>query len=264
VTDLKEIIDVNIKIIYANKGESGIMSVAVENAFYNDYKTFEFDSRITYPSYKSFDEFIDLGRLLSLDGYLTERLKRRISAPKKDYFVNLYRLDKTTPYQPGVREIWLTRTKTGAPFEYLDMVDKTDLWEFTEAAEEFTLLLDFIKTLPFKETGRILIIYDDAGKEVPAHRDHLNAETCNEFIWCRTNVKKPFYVLNNETREKKYVESYSAWFDAVNQYHGSDKADGLSFSFRIDGVFTDEFKKQIPVPQFNAASTPALWDCISK
>jgi hypothetical protein len=135
--------------------------------------------------------------------------------------------------------------------------------EFTEAAEEFASLTDFIKTLPFKTTGRMLIIYDDAGKEVPAHRDHLESEICNDFIWFRTNLKKPFYVLNQHTGEKKYVESYSAWFDAVNQYHGSEAVEGLSFSIRVDGTFTDEFKKQIPKPEYNLASMPALWTCAS-
>ena len=28
-------------------------------------------------------------------------------------------------------------------------------------------------------------------------------------------------MLNPETHEKKMVEGYSAWFDSVNQFHGS-------------------------------------------
>jgi hypothetical protein len=71
-------------------------------------------------------------------------------------------------------------------------------------------------------------------------------------------------MLNPETNEKKYVEGYSAWFDSVNQYHGSDGTDGLSFSIRVDGKFTDEFRNLIPKPEFNPASTPALWACISE
>ena len=66
-------------------------------------------------------------------------------------------------------------------------------------------------------------------------------------------------MLSSDTGEKKYVESYSAWFDAVNQYHGCDAAEGLTFSIRVDGVFTDEFRSAIPNPRFNRASAPALW-----
>jgi hypothetical protein len=117
--------------------------------------------------------------------------------------------------------------------------------------------------MPFKATGRILIMYDEISRPVPAHRDHIETEICHDFIWFRTNLKKPFYLLNHDTGEKKYVESYSAWFDTVNQFHGTDACEGLSYSIRVDGVFTDEFKAQIPKPSLNPASTPALWASIS-
>ncbi len=234
-----------------------------EKAFVTDNleRQAKIDSRITYPCYKSFDEFIDVGRLLSLNDYIIERINRHIKAEQDDYFLNLHRLDEAMPYQPGVREIWLTRTKPGTAYDYVNL-DKTGFWEPTEAAEEFADLMGFIATLPFKETGRVLIIYDDSGREVPPHRDHLETEVCNEFIWFRTNLTKPFYVLNHLNGEKKYVESYSAWFDAVNQFHGSETVEGLSFSIRVDGKFTDEFRAKIPQPEINSASTPALWACL--
>ncbi len=220
----------------------------------------EVDPRITYPCYKSFDEFIDVDRLKSLDGYIAERIRRHIEKRREDYFLNLHRLNAATPEKPGAREVWLARTKQGVPYNYLDL-DKTGLWERTPEAAEFSLLMDFIETLPFKATGRMLIIYDDAATPVPAHRDHLNTDICHEFIWFRTNLSKPFYVFNHKTGEKLYVASYSAWFDTVNQFHGSDPHEGLSFSIRVDGHFTDEFRRRIPVPATNPASTPAFWAC---
>ncbi|HEX8707046.1 MAG TPA: hypothetical protein VF723_02190, partial [Pyrinomonadaceae bacterium] len=205
------------------------------------------DPRITYPCYKSFDEFIDVERLKSLDGYISERIREHIRTARDDYFLNLHRLKSSTPEVPGVREIWLTRTRRGVPYNYLDL-NRPELWQQTPAAEEFRPLMEFIETLPFKATGRMLIIYDEAGTPVPAHRDHLSPELCHEFIWFRTNLDKPFYMLNHKTDERLYVETYSAWFDTVNQFHGSDPQDGLSFSIRVDGHFTDEFKRRIPVP----------------
>jgi hypothetical protein len=221
------------------------------------------DTRIAYPCYKSFDEFIDVERLRSLDEYIVERIKNHIKAEKYDYFINLHRLDDAMPYQPGVREIWLSRTEPETPYNYFDL-DKTGLWHLTDDSREFSELMDFIATLPFQSTGRMLIIYDDAGKFVPPHRDHLETDVCNEFVWFRTNLRKPFYVLNHASGEKKYIESYSAWFDAVNQFHGSDAVEGLSFSIRVDGKFTDEFRKTIPKPEINLASTPAFWACAEK
>ncbi len=216
------------------------------------------DAGITYPCYKSFDEFVDVERLKSLDGYVAERIRRHIARRKEDYFLNLHRLDASAPETPGSREVWLKRTKPGVPYNYFD-VNRPELWATTPEASEFSELMDFIGTLPFEATARILVIYDDAGTEVPAHRDHLDTDLCHEFVWFRTSLRKPFYVLNHETGEKLYVRSYSAWFDTVNQFHGADACEGLAFSVRVDGRFTDEFRKLIPRPAVNPASAPALW-----
>lgn len=240
------------------------MFASAKNAFCNDYQTFPVDERISYPSYKSLDGLLDVERLRSLDEVVTATIQKYIETEKGSYFRNLYRLSADTPYEPGVREVWLSKTSEDAPWQYLDMVDKTDLWQVTEAARDFPELMSFIDTLPFERRGRMLIIYDDGGREVPAHRDHMEPEVCNEFIWFRTNLNKPFYMFNPETGEKKFVDSYTCWFDAVNQYHGTDACDALSVSIRVDGVFTDEFRRSIPRPAFNAASMPALWAALEE
>lgn len=215
------------------------------------------DARIKYPSYKSFDEFIDVDRLRSLDGYLTQRIKRHMRANEDlRFYTGPYCLEKGAPDRPGSRMIYLSFSERED--SYFDL-DKTGLWHPTVYAAEFALLMDFIRTLPFQQTGRMLIMYDDCPRNVPAHRDHIETEVCHEFLWFRTNLKKRFFMLNQKTNEKRYVEGYSAWFDSVNQYHGSDAVDGLSFSIRVDGKFTDEFKKLIPRPKINMASTPSYW-----
>lgn len=218
---------------------------------------------LKYPSYKSFDGFIDVEKLKALDGYLIEKIKQHRGLSLPDFFLNEHRLDANAPHQPGAREVWLTKTKPGTLYNYLDL-NKPELWQRTEWAADFSLLMDFIATLPFYQTGRILIIYDDQGLEVPAHRDHLNTEICHDFIWFRTNLTKPFYMLNQNTGEKIYVSSYSAWFDTVNQFHGSDAKPGLSFSIRVDGIFERRFSSTIPRPASNPSSTPAYWASITQ
>ncbi|MEJ7669069.1 MAG: hypothetical protein WKH97_10130 [Casimicrobiaceae bacterium] len=215
------------------------------------------DPRITYPSYKSFDEFIDVDRLKSLDGYITERIERHLSIQQDiPFYTGPYRLEESAPDRPGSRMIYLAQSRL--PDSYFDL-DKPELWEPTKGAEEFGHLMNFIGTLPFSATGRILIMYDDVARAGPAHRDHAEPDVCHDFIWFRTNLRKPFYMLNHQTNEKRYIKSHSAWFDTVNQFHGTDAYDGLAFSIRVDGVFTSAFSKQIPVPENNRASTPALW-----
>lgn len=215
------------------------------------------DASITYPCYKSFDEFIDVGRLKSLDGYVTERVLRRVEAQQDhQFYTGPFTLERQSPVRPGTRMIYLSQSTL--PDSYYDL-DRTELWEPTAAAEEFSELMSFIGILPFEATGRMLIMYDNAPRPVTPHRDHDVTEVCHEFVWFRTNLSKPFYMLNHRTGEKRYVTSYSAWFDTVNQYHGSDPCDGLSFSVRVDGRFTEEFRRLIPRPTVNPASAPALW-----
>jgi len=236
------------------------LTVLMETKVVDKASIGDVQSNIHYPSYKSFDEFIDIEHLRSLNHYISNKIKRRIQQSSDSYFLNEHRLDESSPYAPGAREIWLSRTRAGTPYNYLDL-DRPELWEPTPDAAEFTLLMEFVSKLPFKATGRILIIYDEGGREVPAHRDHERVDICNEFIWLRTNLNKPFYLLNERTGNKAYVKSYSAWFDTVNQFHGCDAANGLNFSIRVDGVFTEKFRSRIPKPTYNAASTPSLWAC---
>lgn len=215
------------------------------------------EPQIRYPSYKSFDPFIDVAALCALDGYMMEQLKRHArDHDDHRFYTGPYRRDVSDAGRAGSRMIYLS--ESNAPDSYFDL-DKPERWATASAADQFVPLMEFIQTLPFRQTGRMIIIYDDVARAGPAHRDHIETDICHEFIWFRTNLTKRFYMADRTTGARKYVESHSAWFDTVNQFHGSDAHEGLSFSVRVDGVFTDSFRCQIPFPEYNRASAPALW-----
>ena len=217
------------------------------------------DPRIRYPSYKSFDDIIDVERLKALDRYVTERVERHAKNLDDERFTTgPLTISTDAPKVPGSRIIYLTKSKR--EFNYLDL-NVEGMWDQTDEAAEFSELMDFIATLPFKHTARTMIMYDASGSAVTAHRDHSLINVSLEFLWFRTSKTKPFYTLNHKTGEKKYVESYSAWFDTCNQFHGADTTQGLSVSIRVDGVFSDELRARIPVPEYNLASTASLWAC---
>ena len=210
-----------------------------------------------YPSYKDLDDFIDVERLKSLDGFIAGRLMDRIEGSGDlRFYTGPFLLDADAPCLPGSKIVSLARSVR--PDDYHDL-DRTELWHPSPEAAEFAPLMDFIATLPFAATGRMIVMYDYDGRAVPAHRDHDRADVLNEFVWLRTNFAKPFFMLDPATGEKLYVASHSAWFDTVNQYHGADAGSGLSFSIRIDGRFTDEFRRLIPPARNNRSSAPALW-----
>jgi hypothetical protein len=202
------------------------------------------------------DGFIDVERLRSLDAFLVQRIQTRMSADDIAFCTGPFLLESAAPTVPGSRMIYLSRSR--APEAYYDL-DRCELWEPSEEVAEFAPLMDFIATLPFQATARMLILYDPSGRAVSAHRDHDSAELCHEFIWFRTNFAKPFYMLDPATGEKQYVRSHAAWFDTVNQFHGADATHRLSFSIRVDGMFTEAFRRSIPYPDQNRAAAPSLW-----
>jgi hypothetical protein len=210
-----------------------------------------------YPSYVDLDPFIDVERLRALDGALRERLQSRLERERDlAFYTGPFLLEEGAAAVPGPRMVALSRS---AREEVYYDLDRTELWSPSEEAAEFADLMAFIDTLPFKARGRMMIIYDELGRAVSAHRDHDEAELCHEFIWFRTNLDKPFFMLNPQTGERVDVRSHAAWFDTVNQYHGADATGELAWSIRVDGVFSDEFRALIPMPQHKRAAAAAHW-----
>ncbi len=219
------------------------------------------DPRIRYPSYVSLDPFVDVSALQALDGDVRRRIEERLTQERdRRFYTGPFLLNPAEADRPGTRMINLSRSRR-AP-DYYDL-NKPDVWEPTEEAEAFSGLMDFIATVPFQRTARMMIIYDDVARPVSAHRDHDSTDLLHEFVWFRTNLDKPFYMLDPATGERSYVQSYCAWFDTVNQFHGADGADGLTWSIRVDGEFTEAFRNLMPAPATNRASTPALWAALS-
>ena len=214
------------------------------------------DPRITYPSYKSLDEFVDVDRLRSLDGFLREAAGLYLAARRgRQFETGELKKGLFSRATPGSTVIDLTEPVRSD--QYFDL-DNPDFWTPSESAAEFAPLLEFIDTLPLTP-GRIIIMCDDRGRKVTPHRDHCHLDVLHEFVWFRTNLDKPFYVQDGRSKRRKYVASHTAWFDTANQYHGADATGQLAISVRVDGRFDDALRARIPEPPLNRASTPALW-----
>ena len=210
-----------------------------------------------YPSYVDLDPLLDVARLRSLDAYIRERLERRMQAEADlAFYTGPFVLNADAPTVPGSRMVYLARSDR--PDDYYDL-DQCERWGPSPEAAEFPELMDFIATLPFAATARMLIMYDPEGRAVTAHRDHDSTDLCHEFIWFRTNCDKPFYMLDPDSGERRYVTGHSAWFDTVNQYHGGDATGELAWSIRVDGRFSDAFRVMIPDVPGNAASRASVW-----
>lgn len=118
---------------------------------------------------------------------------------------------------------------------------------WTESAKNFPKLLEYIKTLPFKEIGRVMFFttYPNAG--VTIHRDSVVAEHTDHNInlffdggW------RPSFIWNEKTKEKKYLENDAkSYFFNNRDYHGVDPEPVFRYTLRIDGTFTDEMCEKL-------------------
>ena len=108
---------------------------------------------------------------------------------------------------------------------------------------KFDKLKLFVNKLPFFEyTTRVVIIINEPNKSGSRHCDHKFHDIVSEFVWIRTNKKKQFYVEKNN--KKYHVKNYCIWFDD-HRMHSITPINEKCFSIRVDGRFTDYFRKYI-------------------
>lgn len=126
---------------------------------------------------------------------------------------------------------------------YVD-IDSSDKTVFDKNAEYFPELLEFIKTLPFSEIGRIIIFISETNQETLAHRDVPKNYKRGDFIWMSPQKDKKLYLYDEITNTKEYVTSHAAYFN-VSDYHGVEAQPFPSYSIRVDGKFQDTFRKLV-------------------
>lgn len=134
-------------------------------------------------------------------------------------------------------------------------IAKPDSNPWTDNATHFPELVKWIKELPFQDIGRALFFIHEHDCDLVMHSDLKYAKEPgqkykadqpyeSEFVWIRSTPDKSFYVFNENTGEKHYVKGNSAWFNSYD-LHGGDREKVMTFSLRVDGKFTDEFRQKL-------------------
>jgi len=113
----------------------------------------------------------------------------------------------------------------------------------TPATESFKCLLDWVdKQNIFSSYGRVNLFLNEPYSITPIHHDpperHISPK--DQFIWITLSDRKQFFVYDESTNKKHYVNGTVSTFDNHN-YHGSEPSRYASWSLRVDGVFSDEF-----------------------
>lgn len=135
--------------------------------------------------------------------------------------------------------------------------DRTAPRKLTEEAVYFPNVVNWIeKTINdgiFEHIGRVIFFHCEADGIPFEHRDldAINGVDIvkphrNEFIHIRPNTKKAFYVWDPATKNKVYLNTRAAWWNDVD-WHGGERVIEQSYSLRIDGKFTGQFRKTLGI-----------------
>jgi hypothetical protein len=120
------------------------------------------------------------------------------------------------------------------------------------SAQYFPEVIEWVKGLVtrniFSHIGRAGFFIQEAGGISFEHKDPTVdpefPEVLSEFIHIRVNLNRPFYVKDIESQEKFYINTcITYWND--QDFHGGDTIMEPSYAFRIDGIFTEEFRKNL-------------------
>jgi hypothetical protein len=140
--------------------------------------------------------------------------------------------------------------------------DRTAERKLTEEAEHFPGIVNWteqlIKDNIFEHIGRVIFFHCEADGVPFEHRD-LDAKNGmnqtfphkNEFIHIRPNTKKAFYLWDPETKNKTYLNTRAAWWNDQD-WHGGERIMEQSYALRIDGKFTQEFRKTLGIDQIES------------
>lgn len=138
-----------------------------------------------------------------------------------------------------------------------DWNDRPGERDLTEEAAHFPGVVDWVIKLKennvYESIGRVIFFHCEADGIPFEHRD-LDAKNGmniayphrNEFIHIRPNTKKAFYLWDPETKNKTYLNTRAAWWNDQD-WHGGERIMEQSYALRIDGKFTEEFRKKLGI-----------------
>lgn len=134
--------------------------------------------------------------------------------------------------------------------------DRTAPRKLTDEAAYFPNTVKWVENMVgtiFEDIGRVIFFHCEADGIPFEHRD-LDAKNGvdvvkphrNEFIHIRPNTKKAFYLWDPGKKNKIYLNTRAAWWNDTD-WHGGERIMEQSYGLRIDGKFTEDFRKRLGI-----------------
>ena len=180
----------------------------------------------------------DLTSVISFDKFPWEEISKGIESSIKSNS-RFYGYDHVT--QDLGKDI--TWTWSLVRYQSYFTLGEKNLWRDSPNMINFPSLTSWIDSINiFKNTGRILIFLNEPNKSTPPHIDEDLSKAPKEyqhraeFIWVTSPINGKNLIVDDQPA------SYACWFNNYS-VHSSIPQDIMTWSLRIDGKFTDEFKK---------------------
>jgi hypothetical protein len=148
------------------------------------------------------------------------------------------------------------------PYQFIFLKTEDGGWEtrfeekaWTPDAEYFPELVEWISRLKgsvFEHLGRIIIFKAEHDGRTALHRDLIYPNETDyfnhrhEFIHLRTRLDRDFYIWDQQTDNKVTAMSHAIFFNDQD-WHNGGVCNRQTFSIRIDGKFTDEFRQKVGI-----------------
>ncbi len=138
--------------------------------------------------------------------------------------------------------------------------DRSAPRKLTEEAQYFPETVKWVESMItdgiFEHIGRVIFFHCDHNGIPFEHRDlgghngvwdiNQYSPHRNEFIHIRPNTKKAFYLWDPDRKNKVYINTQAAWWNDQD-WHGGETIMEQSYGLRIDGKFTEAFRKKLGV-----------------
>lgn len=135
----------------------------------------------------------------------------------------------------------------------------------TEESKFFPGVVSWVESLVenniFSSIGRVMFFVCEPDGIQWEHRD-LNGKNGlldsnqytqhrSEFIHLRYKTGRGFYLWDYENRNKVFMNSRAVFFNDQD-WHGGERGKSQTYSLRIDGKFTEEFRKKIGIDNLSS------------
>lgn len=138
--------------------------------------------------------------------------------------------------------------------------DRTGVRKLTEEAAHFPNVVKFVEKMiadeVFEHIGRVIFFHLEHEGLPFEHRDlgshngvwpkEKYTEHRNEFIHIRPDTRNGFYIWDPDTKMKIGINSRAAWWNDQD-WHGGNKVLAQTYSLRVDGKFTEAFRKKLGI-----------------